>query len=593
VDIQSAAAPAFSRDGTTLFHLRGSSLAQVWALNLADGAARPLTAHDEKVAILRRAPKDDRIVYGIDAGGDERQQLWLLDATGSRPLTADPEVIHDFGAWSPDGTRIAYAANDRAPAHFDVLLRDVPPDGGALATPRRVMQGTHMLSVSGWTAVGDRLVAIADRGFGDQTLWVIPLEAGAEAHSVPTPAMTRWQSVRWSSDGASLLGLTDHGGRDHLALCRIEPETGLVTWLFVAADRDVEAWSLSPDGLLLATVENDRGYAILRVGELAGDRPAVAGLPQGVVSDLAWAPDSGRLAFVAAAPTEPAGLFIWDAATGAAQPVWRPDPRAEAGLDPARFVPFTLVAWPSFDDRLIPGWLALPQGTPPAAGWPAVVWVHGGPASQTRANFRPDMQMLLAAGYAVLMPNVRGSTGYGRAYTESDDREKRLDSVADLAHARHWLAVQPGVDADRIAVMGQSYGGYMVLAAITEYPELWRAAIDYYGIADFATLLAATGPWRRSHRAAEYGEPERDAALFERISPIHSVERVRAPLLVLHGTRDPRVPIGESTQFVTALQERQKPVREVVFDYAGHGFIRPDDRRTAYRSVVDFLAKHL
>ena len=276
VDIQSAAAPAFSRDGATLFHLRGSSLAQIWAVELATGEARPLTSHDEKVAILRRAPKDDRILYGIDAGGDERQQFWLLEGGASRELTAAPGVIHDFGAWSPDGTRIVYAANDRDEAHFDVLLRDVPPDGAAPAMPRRVMQGTHMLSVSGWSAAGDRLVAIADRGFGDQTLWVIPIEAGADAHSVPTPAMTRWQSVRWSADGATLLGLSDHGGRDYLGLCRIEPETGLVTWLYVAADRDVEAWSLSPDGLLLATVENDQGYAMLR-GRRTSGRPAGGG----------------------------------------------------------------------------------------------------------------------------------------------------------------------------------------------------------------------------------------------------------------------------------------------------------------------------
>ena len=228
----------------------------------------------------------------------------------------------------------------------------------------------------------------------------------------------------------------------------------------------------------------------------------MAGLARGVVSDLAWAADSGRLAFVAAAPAAPAGLFILQAGEAAAQPVWRPDVAAEAGIDPQSFVSFALVDWPTFDDRRIPGWFAMPAGAAPAAGWPAVIWVHGGPASQTRANFRADMQMLVAAGYAVLMPNVRGSTGYGRAYTESDDRERRLDSVADLAHARHWLAEQPDVDAERIAVMGQSYGGYMVLAAITEYPELWRAAIDLYGIADFNTLLSGTGVWRRSHRSA-------------------------------------------------------------------------------------------
>jgi dipeptidyl aminopeptidase/acylaminoacyl peptidase len=203
------------------------------------------------------------------------------------------------------------------------------------------------------------------------------------------------------------------------------------------------------------------------------------------------------------------------------------------------------------------------------------------------------MQMLLAQGFAVLLPNVRGSAGYGRAYAQSDDVAKRLDSVTDLAHGRQWLAAHPSIDANRIGIMGQSYGGFMVMSAITEHPELWRAAVNYYGIADFVTLLAGTGPWRSNHRAAEYGHPERDAELFARISPIHRIDRVRAPVLIAHGMRDPRVPIGESEQFVTALRKRQKKVSYVTFDYAGHGFIRPDDKRRIYREVAEFFGAHV
>jgi dipeptidyl aminopeptidase/acylaminoacyl peptidase len=203
------------------------------------------------------------------------------------------------------------------------------------------------------------------------------------------------------------------------------------------------------------------------------------------------------------------------------------------------------------------------------------------------------MQALLAQGYAVLMPNVRGSTGYGRARLESDDRELRLDSVHDLAAGRHFLAAQPGIDPQRIAVMGQSYGGYMVNAAITEYPELWKAAVNFYGIADFVTLLDATGPWRRAHRSEEYGDAVRHRALFDRISPIRHIDRVRAPVLLLHGSRDPRVPFGESEQMEEALRLRQRKVAFETFDYAGHGFVRPDDKRRVYRAVADWLDQHL
>jgi dipeptidyl aminopeptidase/acylaminoacyl peptidase len=191
------------------------------------------------------------------------------------------------------------------------------------------------------------------------------------------------------------------------------------------------------------------------------------------------------------------------------------------------------------------------------------------------------------------MPNVRGSSGYGRASTESDDVAKRPDCIADLAHGRHWLAAHPAIDATRIGIMGQSYGGFMVNAAITNYPDLWRAAVNYYGIADFVTLLEGTGPWRRDHRAAEYGHPDRNADLFARISPIHQVDRVAVPVLLAHGTRDPRVPYGESVQMHAALAERQKKVDFLTFDYAGHGFIRPADRARIYAAVADFFTTHL
>jgi dipeptidyl aminopeptidase/acylaminoacyl peptidase len=581
VAIGAAAAPTFSRDGQTLFHLRGSSLPQVWALDRATGTERQLTHHDEKVAVLRRSPIDDRLIYGIDRGGDERQQLLLIDPTAAAaepfPVMDNPAVIHDFGGWSPDGTLVAYSANERDPAHFDVYVQDV-----ASGVRRCVYHGTNIVTVSGFRPDGAQLALLHDRGFGDMTLLVLDVGSG-EVREFGAPC--NWQSVRWASDGRTLLALTDSGDSNFMRLCRLDPETGTVAVVYEAAERDVDAWAISSDARQLATVENDRGYAVLRVGPIDGERAMVSGLHRGVVTEPAFSPDGSALAFTTAAPTQPPSLWLWSA--GAARPVWQPKPSV---MD---FVELEHVTWPSFDGTRIAGWLALPHSKQPVAGYPAIVWVHGGPVSQARPNFQPDIQMLVAQGFAVLMPNVRGSSGYGRAYTESDDVDKRLDSVTDLAHGRHWLAAHPAIDAERIGIMGQSYGGFMVMSAITEHPELWRAAVNYYGIADFVTLLAGTGSWRSKHRAAEYGDSIRDADLFARISPIHHIDRVRVPVLIAHGKRDPRVPIGESEQFVTALQERQKPVTYLTFDYAGHGFIRPDDRRRIYTAVAEFFTTHL
>ena len=583
--IGAAGSAVFARDGRTLFHLRGAGLPQAWALDLATGAARQLTFLDEKLALLRRCPTDDRLVYGVDRGGDERQQLWLIDPSEEPPapraLTDDPAVIHDWGAFSPDGARIAFAANARDEAHFDVYVQEV--EGGARAC---VWQGSGIVSVSGFRPDGAVLALLEDRGYGDMSLLLLDLASGRAAR-FPSESGTNYQSVRWASDGRTLLALTDHGGSDFLRLCRLDPDSGAVAVVYAADGRDVEGWAISSDGTMLATIENDRGYAVLRVGATDAERPVVAGLPRGVISEPAFAPDAKSLAFTVAAPTVPASIWLW--CDGSARPLVQPD----AEVDPAQFVDLELVEWKSFDGARIPGWLALPPGGKPASGFPAVIWVHGGPVSQTRPNFRPDIQMLLAAGFAVLMPNVRGSSGYGRASIESDDVERRLDSVTDLAHGRHWLAAHPAIDAARIGIMGQSYGGFMVNSAITEHPELWRAAVSYYGIADFVTLLAGTGAWRRDHRAAEYGDPQRNAELFARISPVHRAERVQVPVLLAHGTRDPRVPYGESEQFAAALAERQKPVTFLSFDYAGHGFIRPADRARIYAAVAEFFTTHL
>jgi dipeptidyl aminopeptidase/acylaminoacyl peptidase len=585
--ISAATGPAFARDGQTLFHLRGTGLAQIWALDLESGESRQLTRHDEKVAMIRRAPQDDRIIYGIDAGGDERQQLWLLEEGQTAAITEQPHVIHDFGAWSPDGTHLAYAANDRDEAALDVVIR---PLGGAAV--QRLYQGKGELSVTGYSPDGRQIGVLIDHCSPNQDLLLLEVIGGGHVE-VPKQAPCRFASVRWEKDGSGLICLTDAGGRDFMTLCRLDPETGATTPVYEPEGRDVEAWSLSPEGGLLATIENDRGYAILRIGPMDGNREALTDLPQGVVADLAWSADGEKLAFSLSTPTRPSGIWIWEKAHNAARAVWQPDSMADAGIPPESFRDFQLVEWQSFDGRRIPGWLALPAGTKPAKGWPAVIWVHGGPASQTRANFRADMQALLAQGYAVMMPNVRGSTGYGRSWMLADEREKRLDTVNDLAHGRHWLAKHPDIDAERIAVMGQSYGGYMVNAAITEYPELWKAAVDFYGIADFATLLRDTGPWRRSHRADEYGFPDEHLELFRRISPIHNIDKAVAPLLVLHGDRDPRVPMGESDQIVRAYEERQKKVRYERFTYAGHGFIRPDHKERVYGAVAAFLSEHL
>jgi dipeptidyl aminopeptidase/acylaminoacyl peptidase len=260
-----------------------------------------------------------------------------------------------------------------------------------------------------------------------------------------------------------------------------------------------------------------------------------------------------------------------------------------AGLDPAGFREPETIRYRSFDGRQIPAFWFRPTGPGP---WPVVVDVHGGPESQRRVAFAPVTQFLLARGFAVLAPNVRGSTGYGKTYCHLDDVERRMDAVADLAAATDWLRGQPDA-TDRVAVMGQSYGGFMTLAALTTYPERWAAGVDVVGIANWLTFFEQTGPWRRSTRAAEYGDPQHDAALLRELSPIHKAERIVAPLLVIHGRHDPRVPLGEAEQIAGALRAAGRDVELIVFDDEGHGLVKRQNRIVGYGAVARFLGRVL
>jgi dipeptidyl aminopeptidase/acylaminoacyl peptidase len=325
----------------------------------------------------------------------------------------------------------------------------------------------------------------------------------------------------------------------------------------------------------------------------------------GVVTDgtLVFSPDGARLAFSFTRATRTADVYLWDLTQPepgkAVQAITR---SSHGGLPAASFVAPALIHFPTFDQasedggepepRRIPAWFFKPPGDSDAP-LPVVVMVHGGPESQFRPGFHFLIQYLLHHGYGVLAPNVRGSTGYGKAYSHLDDVERRMDSVADLAHAATWLKAQPEVDGDRLVVYGGSYGGFMVLAAVTAYPDLWAAAVDIVGISNLATFLENTSDYRRAHREAEYGSLARDRDFLERIAPINHVDQISAPLMVIHGANDPRVPLSEAEQLVAALEEREVPVRFLVFDDEGHGLVKLRNKLVAYPAIVEFLDQYV
>jgi dipeptidyl aminopeptidase/acylaminoacyl peptidase len=343
----------------------------------------------------------------------------------------------------------------------------------------------------------------------------------------------------------------------------------------------------------MALVTNEEGYSLLEIFDVSNgwdERVALRapGLPRGVVSEIKWSPDGARLAITLATADDATDIWIWDAEVGI---VWRATHSSLGGIARKAFIAPSLVRYPTFDGREIPAFLYLPQEKRRELG--VVVYVHGGPEGQSLPVFNPVIQYLVACGYGVLAPNVRGSSGYGYEYQSLDDVRLRMDSVKDLQHAALWLRESGIADPRRIAVMGGSYGGFMVLSAVTTYPELWAAGVDVVGIANFVTFLENTGPWRRRLREREYGSLENDREFLEEISPIRHVERIVAPMFIVHGANDPRVPVGEAEQIVDALRTRNIPFKYLRFDDEGHGLVKRVNRLKAYPAIAAFLNEYL
>lgn len=598
LNIRSAYFPAFVAGGERLLFISDQTgVPQLWQAP-AEAWVRPwwpeqLTFADERVLGVWAAPSGAQAVYARDGGGNENAQLWLLDtdSRAQRLLTEGYEAaMHSFGCWAADGTAIIFAANRRDPGRFDLYRQGLDEDEATLLWEN---DGPGFLSSVTASRDGRRLAFSRVRSSFDNDLFLFDLARREARQLAGGDEWVGFEALAFAPSGLTLYVVTDLES-DFLHLRRLDVASGVWETL-LAPNWDVELLALSPNGRYLAVTINVAGQSrielidmmtgLSRPGPQLGASPGVTGW---LDLQLTFDPAGERLAFSHSSATETTDVYIWNVITDA---LHRATASGTGGLDPATFVTPELIHYPTFDGREVPAWYFRPAERQEPG--PVVVVVHGGPESQYRPYFNFLAQYLVHHGYAVLAPNVRGSTGYGKAYSHLDDVEKRMDAVADLAHARHWLAAQPEVDAGRIAVYGGSYGGFMVLAALTHYPELWAAGVDIVGISNFVTFLENTSHYRRGHREAEYGRLAKDRGFLESIAPMNRLEAISAPLLVIHGANDPRVPLSEAEQLVAALEARGVPVELLVFDDEGHGVVRLKNKMVAYPAVVSFLDRYL
>lgn len=576
--------PVFVDQATLAILDDRSGVPQLGLMDVASGIVTSKRMSGERLLSLLSGPSG-AIVFGMDQGGDERQQVWAMPSATAEPrqVTDRPDAMHEPGALSADGRSVLVKSNARDESTFDIVEIDLK--SGSI---EMWLEAAGTAAPAALSQDGERALVIRANTNLDADLLLIDRETEALRNLTAHEGEAWILGASFSPDERSVWYLTNEGS-DFVRLESQDLDSGERKTVYDPGAWDVEAFKISPNGRYVAVSVNENGWSRVSLHSLADRRGPVEfrDLPRGTIDRFAWAPDSSTLAFGFSTAEDPSAIVISDT-SGAFTIMSGDDDRQRPPV-----VTPELVHFPTFDGRDIPAFLFRPQGEGP---FPVLVEIHGGPESQRRLQYSsavPTDQFIQSLGIAVLSLNVRGSTGYGKAYSHLDDKDRRLEAVEDVAAAVEWLRTRNDVIGDRIGVMGQSYGGFMTLASIALHPDLWTAAVDVVGIANFVSFLERTGPWRRKNRSEEYGFLETDREMLERISPLTHIENIRTPLFVIHGRNDPRVPLYEAEQIVSALERRGQEVELRIFDDEGHGLSKRKNRIAGYAEAAQFLCRHL
>jgi len=586
LDIRGQSVPAYAPNEAIAFFTSVTGVPQVWKTERTNAYPVQLTYGTQRAQFATFLP-DGRLLYGSDRNSDENTQFYIANGDGSntkRLLPGDgDDVRHEFSSISPDGHFVAFTSNAADRGVFNPYVLNLQT--GALTA---LSPGPVEAYAGAFSHDGKKVLVIARRSNFDSNLSVVDLKTRASIPFTKHTGNALFECAGFLPDNRTAVCTTDKG-REFVTRALVDTKTGAIH--FLEPDRyDADDLTLSGDGKLAAYVRNVDGNGRLVVSNAATGKTLLVPQPPeraGVPSDLAFDAPAKHLAYTFSGGQHPGEILETDMASG--KTIGRT--RASlAGLSRSSFIEPKLITWKSFDGRTISGWLYKPAST--GGSYPVVLDIHGGPEGQTRPTFAPIDQYFAAHGYAVLAPNVRGSTGYGRTYLHLADVRKREDSVRDI-HAAYQYLTAHGADPKRVAVYGGSYGGYMVLASLTLYPEDFAAGVDVVGIANWVTFLQNTSAYRRANREATYGSLEKDKDFLASISPIAHVDRVKAPLLIFMGKNDPRVPANEGQQMADALKARNVPVDLTIFPDEGHGIGRYENRVKAYTQIAAFLDKYL
>ena len=576
-----------------LIGTRFADAQQLHLVKLPGGARTQLTFFPDPVSGASYQPtRGEYIVFSKDVGGAEFFQKYRYDAaTGDVTLVTDGKSRNVGGAWSHAGDRYAYMSTRRDGRDLDLWVMN-PADPHSDRMVAQLEGGGW--GANDWSPDDKTLLLMENVSVNESYVWLVDVASGEKTLLTPKGAgePVAYGSARFSRDGKGLYLTTDRES-EFQRLAYLDLATKRYQYLTSRIPWEVEEFALSSDGKLVALVVNEEGVGVLRVLRTdTGAEVALPKLPLGLISGVRWRGQSHELGFTFSAARSSGDAYSLDVATGKLE---RWTESETGGVGTAGFAEPELIHWTSFDGRANAGFLYKPPARF-AGRRPVIVNIHGGPEGQSRPGFIGRNNYYLSElGVAIVYPNIRGSTGYGKTFLTLDNGVRREDAYKDIGALLDWIGTRSDLDAARVLVTGGSYGGHMTLVTATRYDERICCSVDVVGISNLATFLQNTSGYRQDLRRVEYGD-ERDStvrAWMERSAPLTNADRVTKPMLVVQGMNDPRVPRSEAEQMVAALERRNVPVWYVMAKDEGHGFQKKSNVDFQFYATILFVKKYL
>lgn len=562
---------------------------QVHVVRQPLGMREQLTFYREPTVAVQAQPGRGGFVFGKDEGGSEFWQLYRYDLATREAtrITDGQRSRNESPLWSHDGTQVAFTSTMRNGRDSDIWVQTGD------SAPRNVLSQGGTWFATDFSRDGRKLLVTRTVSINESYPGELDLATGKLEMFPVDGGKASFGPFRYAPDGKGAYYTSDEG-TEFRTLRYHAPGMAEPVMLSENIPWDVTGFDIADDGKHLVFATNEDGIGKLHLRTLPDHREvALPELPVGVIGGIAFSPDGTRIALTLNTATSPSDVHVIDIAT---KTLTRWTQSEVGGLDTSRFVAPSLIRYESFDGLSVPAFYYRPANVPAGKKLPVVIQIHGGPEAQAFPTFSPSIQYLVnELGIAVLVPNVRGSAGYGKTYLQLDNGFKRKDSVKDIGALLDWVAKQPELDADRVGVFGGSYGGYMVLASMVDYADRIAAGVDVVGISHFATFLEATESYRRDLRRVEYGD-ERDPAMrafMDEIAPLNNADKITSPLFVAQGANDPRVPLSEADQIVKAVRGNGRDVWYLVFKDEGHGFAKKSNADWFNAATVMFWQRHL